>query len=524
MSAVPTPETGFWNVARAHPERVAIIEEGGRRFTYKDLAGRANQLVHLLRRRGLGRGDGIAILQPNCAEFMTAVLAAAQAGLYYTPVNHNLLASEIAYILQNSEAKAFIAHERFADKAISAVDESGVSNLTCIAVGEVAGFPDYEELLAQEPPDPPADRQAGSLLAYTSGTTGRPKGVRRPLSGLTPEQQDVVAMPMNMLAVLGLPAGEDNVHLCVSPLYHNAPGGYASFALQLGHTLVLMEKFKPEPMLRVVQEQRVTSTHMVPIQFHRLLELPEDVRNGYDLSRLRLVAHAGAPCPPDVKRRMIEWLGPIVYEYYSASEGVGGTVASPQDALERPGTVGRPYREGSLVKILDDDGKELPAGEIGTIYTSVAGAGFRYFKDDAKSESARRGELFTVGDFGRVDEDGYLYLVSRRTDLILSGGVNIYPAEVEGVLAEHPAVSDAAVFGIPSEEWGEEVKAVVQPAPGAAGDPDLAAELIAHCRARLAAFKAPKTVDFLEELPRDPNGKLYKRNLRDPYWVKADAE
>jgi long-chain acyl-CoA synthetase len=221
---------------------------------------------------------------------------------------------------------------------------------------------------------------------------------------------------------------------------------------------------------------------------------------------------------------MIEWLGPIVYEYYSASEGVGGTVASPQDALERPGTVGRPYREGSLVKILDDDGKELPAGEIGTIYTSVAGAGFRYFKDDAKSESARRGELFTVGDFGRVDEDGYLYLVSRRTDLILSGGVNIYPAEVEGVLAEHPAVSDAAVFGIPSEEWGEEVKAVVQPAPGAAGDPDLAAELIAHCRARLAAFKAPKTVDFVEELPRDPNGKLYKRNLRDPYWVKADAE
>jgi long-chain acyl-CoA synthetase len=277
-------------------------------------------------------------------------------------------------------------------------------------------------------------------------------------------------------------------------------------------------------MLRAIADHRVTSTHMVPIQFHRLLDLSEELRKSFDLSSLRLVAHAGAPCPPDVKRRMIEWLGPIVYEYYSASEGVGGTIASPQDALERPGTVGRPYREGSLVKILDDDGKEVPPGEIGTVYTSVAGAGFRYFKDDEKSASARRGDLFTVGDFGRVDEDGYLYLVSRRTDLILSGGVNIYPAEIEGALAGHPAVADAAVFGIPSEEWGEEVKAVVQPATGTTGSPGLAAELIAHCRDRLAPFKAPKTVDFVEELPRDPNGKLYKRKLRDPYWAKAEAE
>jgi long-chain acyl-CoA synthetase len=247
------------------------------------------------------------------------------------------------------------------------------------------------------------------------------------------------------------------------------------------------------------------------------------VRNSYDLSSLRLVAHAGAPCPPEVKRRMIDWLGPIVYEYYSASEGVGGTIATPQDALERPGTVGRPYRAGSQIKILDDDGNEVPRGEVGTVYTSVAGASFNYFKDDEKSASARRGDLFTVGDFGRMDEDGYLYLVSRRTDLILSGGVNIYPAEVEGILCEHPAVADAAVFGIPNVEWGEEVKAVVQLMPGEPVEADVAAKLIAYCRSRLAAFKVPKTVDFIDELPRDPNGKLYKRELRDPYWSKATA-
>jgi len=516
-------ETGFWNVSRKYPDRVAIVQAAGEQITYGELAGQANQLVHALRKLGVRRGDGIAILQPNRAEFVTAVLAAGQAGMFYTPVNHNLVSSEIAYILGNAEAKAFIAHERFAEKARDAAAEAQSPALACLAVGEIPGFHSYEELVGAQPVESPTEREAGSLMSYTSGTTGRPKGVRRPLSGLSPEEQDEPSLAFNMLSVLGLPPGEDNVHLCVSPLYHNAPGGYAMFALQLGHALVLMEKFKPEPMLEVVQQQRVTSSHMVPIQFHRLLELPEETRTKYDVSSLRLIAHAGAPCPPDTKRRMIEWLGPVVYEYYSASEGIGGTIATPQDALARPGTVGRPYRPGSVITILDDDGNEVPRGEVGTVYTSVAGAGFQYFKDDEKSAAARRGDLFTVGDFGRMDEDGYLYLVSRRTDLILSGGVNIYPAEIESVLCEHPSVADAAVFGIPNVEWGEEVKAVVQLLSGTPGDAATTTELLAYCRSRLASFKVPKSVDFVDELPRDPNGKMYKRKLRDPYWRKADA-
>jgi long-chain acyl-CoA synthetase len=276
-------------------------------------------------------------------------------------------------------------------------------------------------------------------------------------------------------------------------------------------------------MLEAVEKYRVTSSHMVPIQFHRLLQLPQEIRAKYDLSTLRLIAHAGAPCPPDTKRRMLEWLGPIIFEYYSASEGIGGTIATPEDAQERPGTVGRPYRPGSVIKILDDDGNEVPCGEVGTVYTSVAGTGFQYFKDDQKSAAARRGSLFTAGDFGRLDEDGYLYLVSRRTDLILSGGVNIYPAEIEGVLCEHPAVADAAVFGIPNAEWGEEVKAVVQLLPGTAQDAATTAELLQHCRGRLAPFKVPKSIEFFDELPRDPNGKMYKRALRDPYWREVNA-
>lgn len=516
---------GFWSYARAMPETVAVVSPDGERVTYGEVRSRANQLVHALRERGLSHGDGIAFLLPNCVEFLVVVLAANQAGMYYTPLNHNLVSGEIAYILQNSEAKAFIAHEQFAAVATTAAAGADVEGLLCLALGDVESFESFDQALAAQPGTEPDHRTAGSLMSYTSGTTGRPKGVRRPLSGLQPEQQDQLARSFNMLELFGLEPGGDNAHLCVSPMYHNAPHSWALFALQIGHTVVLTSKFDPKRFLAIVQEERITSTHMVPIQFYRLLQLPDDVRDRYDVSSLRVVAHAGAPCPPEVKRRMIEWFGPVIYEYYSSSEGIGGTIVTPREALERPGTVGRAYQPGSVIKIIDDAGQELPAGEIGLVYTSLPGGAtsFRYFKDPQKSEGARRGELFTAGDYGYLDDDGYLFLASRRTDLILSGGVNIYPAEIENALLEHPLVADVAVFGIPNTEWGEEVKAVVQLVDDIEGSPEIAAELLGFCRERLAAFKVPRSVDFTDELPRDPNGKMYKRRLRDPYWSEVTS-
>jgi long-chain acyl-CoA synthetase len=277
-----------------------------------------------------------------------------------------------------------------------------------------------------------------------------------------------------------------------------------------------MERFDAEGALRLVERHRVTTTHMVPTQFHRLLLLPEEVRRRYDTSSLRHVLHAAAPCPVDVKRRMLEWWGPVIYEYYGATEG-GGTLVGPEEWLARPGTVGRAWGGGAEVRILDDEGKELPPGEIGTVYLKVL-QDFRYEGDPEKTRASRRGDFFTVGDVGYLDADGYLFLCDRKIDMIISGGVNVYPAEVEAALFAHPKVGDAAVFGIPDPEWGERVLAVIEPAPGVAPGPELAAELLDFCRSRLAHYKCPRSVEFSAALPRDPNGKLYKRRLRDPYW------
>lgn len=517
-------DTGFWNTARQHPDRTAVVAPDGTETTYGGLHAMANRIVHALRSLGVQRGDGIGILLPNCTEFVATMLAANQAGFYFTPINHHFKAAEIAYILDNAAIKVLVAHETFGDQARAAVAELGEGQIKSLSIGAVEGFDSFADLVGRQASDEPTQREAGSLMSYTSGTTGRPKGVRRPLSGVSPELSEERSAPFNMLRIFGMQAGADDVHIVVSPLYHNAPNGFAQFALQLGHTLVLTKKFQPLEFLELVERHRVTSTHMAPVQFNRLLALPDEERTRFDTSSLRVVGHAGAPCPPEVKRRMIEWLGPVVYEYYSASEGVGGTMVTPQEALERPGTVGRPFREGTVVKILDVDGDEVPVGEVGVVYTTLPGSGFNYHRDESKSAAARVGDFFTVGDFGRLDEDGYLYLVSRRTDLILSGGVNIYPAEIEAVLLEHPAVLDAAVFGIPNTEWGEEVKAVVQLVDGAVGTDDLVDDVLLFCRGRLASFKVPKSIDYIDTLPRDPNGKLFKRQLRDPYWETTPSQ
>ncbi|MER7860845.1 acyl-CoA synthetase [Amycolatopsis japonica] len=509
-----TGTLGVWNIAAQEPERVALVDPDGRSIGYGDLAAKANAYARGLQALGLEAGDVVVVLQPNGDELVAAYFAAIQSGLYIVVVNWHLVAPEVAYILSDSGAKAFLAHERFADVAIAAADEAGIPERGRFAVGDVDGFRRIEELGSGEGDGRPERRTAGSPMLYTSGTTGRPKGVRRPLTGADPDS--VPAASTWFFGIFGLAPHDDHVHLCGSPLYHTAVLNFVAISLQLGHTAVLMDRWDAEDMLRLIERHRVTHSHMVPTQFRRLLALPDDVRAAYDLSSLRVMIHGAAPCPLEVKRRMLDWWGPVVTEYYAATEG-GGTAISGEEWLKKPGSVGLPW-PGSTIKILDDEGAELPAGETGTVYMKMGDSKFEYHKDRAKTDKARVGDLFTLGDVGHLDEDGYLFLHDRKADLIISGGVNIYPAEIEGELVMHPKIADVAVFGVPHEDWGEAIKAVVEPADGLEPSEELTAEIIEYAASRLAKFKLPRSVDYLPELPRDPNGKLYKRKLRDPYW------
>ncbi|GAA4889349.1 acyl-CoA synthetase [Streptomyces coeruleoprunus] len=515
----PRPDTapnGFWAQAAADPGRTVLTAPDGGRWTAGRLHGDANRLVHALRAAGLERGDAFAVVLPNGPELITAYLAATQAGLYLVPVNHHLVAPEIAWIVADSGAKVLIAHERFADAARAAADEAGLPGDLRYAVGRADGFRPYPGLLDGRPSSPPADRTLGWVMNYTSGTTGRPRGIRRPLPGKPPEEAHLGGF----LGIFGIRPFDGNVHLVCSPLYHTAVLQFAAAALHIGHPLVLMDKWTPEGMLRLIEAHRCTHTHMVPTQFHRLLALPAEIRERYDVSSMRHAVHGAAPCPDHIKRAMIDWWGRCVEEYYAASEG-GGAFATAEDWLEKPGTVGRAWPISELA-VLDDDGNRLPPGALGTVYMRMTTGGFRYHKDDTKTRANRVGDFFTVGDLGFLDEDGYLFLRDRKIDLIISGGVNIYPAEIEAALLAHPAVADAAVFGIPHPDRGEEVKAVVEPADGHAPDAALAAALLDHCARHLAGYKRPRTVDFVPTMPRDPNGKLYKRHLRAPYWEGHD--
>ena len=509
-------ETGFWKLAEADPARIAVIEPDHTPVSAGDLLAGANQIVHGLRALGLEEGDVIAAVLPNSSTVLELFLAATQAGLYFTPINHHLAGPEIAYIVEDSEAKALFGHERFAGVLEKAVAELGYPPDRCFSVGEVSGFRPYDEIKAGQPTSRPEGLSAGTAMQYTSGTTGRPKGVRRPLSGTDPDT-DTRAQNTGLLQLFGSQPFDDNVHLVVSPLYHTAVLVFASGSLHLGHQVVLMDKWTPEGTLERIDRYKVTTSHMVPTQFHRLLALPEDVRAKYDVSSTRLMVHAAAPCPPEIKRRMIEWWGPSIFEYYAATEG-GGTAVSAEDWLKKPGTVGTPWFF-SEIAVFDDEGNALGANEVGTVYMKMLTGDFEYYKDKEKTEKSRRNGYFTVGDMGYIDDDGYLFLVDRKSDMIISGGVNIYPAEIESALLTCPLVGDAAVFGIPHDDWGEEVKAVVEPAAGVEASDATAGEIRTFLTERLAGYKVPKTVDFIEEMPRDPNGKLYKRKLRDPYWA-----
>jgi long-chain acyl-CoA synthetase len=510
-------DIGLWAIAANDPERTAVIEPRGTAISYAELAALADRYGRGLQALGLRPGDTVAGMLPNSAEALALFFAAAQTGLYVVPVNWHLTAAEAAYILADSGAGAFIAHERFAGMATEAADLAGIGQKARFAAGAIPGFAPLTTLGAdgEGRPDP---RTAGGPMVYTSGTSGRPKGVRRPLTGADPDQPPMAATWF--FGIFSLAPNDANVHLCCSPLYHTAVLNFATISVQLGHPVVLMDRFEPEQMLRLIQRHRVTHTHMVPTQFRRLLALPQATRDRYDTSSMRAAIHSAAPCPPDVKRQMLDWWGPVITEYYAASEGGGTSITGPQ-WLARPGSVGLPW-PGSEVHVLDADGNDLPAGEPGLVYMRMGTSTFDYHRDAEKTLASRARGMFTVGDIGYLDADGYLYLCDRKSDMIISGGVNIYPAEIEAELSAHPAVDDVAVFGIPHDEWGEEIKAVVQPAPGAEPGPELTADLLAFLDGRLARFKLPRSIDYVTELPRDPNGKLYKRRLRDPYWAGRD--
>ncbi|MFN2543851.1 MAG: AMP-binding protein, partial [Actinomycetota bacterium] len=417
----------FWEAAQREPEHLALVEPEGRELTAGELFAGSNRLVHGLRALGLRAGDTVATLLPNGAAMVETYLAAMQAGWYLVPINYHLTGPEIAYILGDSEAKAFIAHARHDEPARAAAGEARFSAGASFSVGgDIEGFGAFESLKDGRPETLPEDRSAGAVMNYTAGTTGRPKGVRRAVPPLDPDT--VSEMFASFQGLFGIMPDQDNVHLVVSPLYHTAVLTFASAAMHLGHTLVLMDKWTPEGTLERIERHRVTTSHMVPTQFHRLLALPQEQRDRVDVSSLRVMIHSAAPCPVDVKQRMLDWWGPVVYEYYAATEG-GGTLATPEDWLKKPGTVGKPWPM-SEIRILDDDGNPVPSGEPGTVWIRMGDYSFEYHKDKEKTEQSWREGFFTVGDMGSLDEDGYLFLHDRKADMIISGGVNIYPAEM----------------------------------------------------------------------------------------------
>jgi fatty-acyl-CoA synthase len=500
------------------PDSVAIVmAASGERVTYAELDDRSTRFARALRARGIQPGDHIAIVMENNRAYLEVAWAAQRSGLHYTAINSHLHASEVQYVLDDCGATALVSSAAMAD-VIAGLHLTRIA-IRVSADGELRGFESYEKVLAAVPSGSLDDEQEGREMLYSSGTTGRPKGVRKERPGTS--FGDPAAAPVQIaqgIAHYGI--GPGKVYLSPAPLYHSAPLVYSMSVHRLGGTVVVMERFDPAECLELIERHRVTHSQFVPTMFTRLLRLPEDVRASADLSSLEMAVHAAAPCPVAVKRQMIEWWGPILFEYYAGTEDIGSTAITAQEWLEHPGSVGRPMNECHIVA---EDGTELPPGEPGLVYFA-GGRPFEYHNDPAKTASIVNDKGWrTLGDIGYLDEDGYLYLTDRQAHMIISGGVNVYPQEAENVLLSHPAVLDVAVIGVPDPEMGEAVKAVVEPTDPDAVGPELAEEILAFCRSELATYKCPRSVDFVDELPRDPNGKLYKRRLRERYWEGHDS-
>ncbi len=500
-----------------HPDQPAfIMGTSGETVTFAEYEARCNQIAHLLRSAGLQRGDHIAVFMENSIPMLEIEGAAERTGLYYTLINSYLAPDEVAYIITNSRSRLLFSSAAKREVAGQAAAKCPQLERKLIAGpgSPPDGWESFDAALAGCPSDPVPDESLGAAMLYSSGTTGQPKGVLRDLPTVAPSEP----LPV-MLFVRAMFGFRDGMtYLNPAPLYHSAPQASVSASLRMGSTTVVMEHFEAEQWLALVERYRVTNCQMVPVMFSRLLRLPDELRARHDTSSLECIVHAAAPCPVHVKQAMIDWLGPIITEYYGATEANGFTFCDSAQWLAHPGTVGKPIL-GELL-VLDDDGRECPAGTDGTIWFRGATA-FQYFQDPAKTAAGRSGDgsMSTVGDVGHVDAEGYLYLTDRQSYMIISGGVNIYPQETENLLSGHPAVLDVAVIGVPNDDLGEEVKAVVQLMDPAAAGPELAQELITYCRDRLTHFKCPRTIDFTDELPRSATGKLYKRLLRDAYWA-----
>ena len=497
----------FATWAQWQPDKAAVIDPSGRVKTFAEVNANANRLARLFRAHGLKPGDALALVCSNRAEFVETLAATARSGLRITPVNWHLTPDEIAYIVKDCEAKVLVGEARVA--AIGQAAEQCPNLVLKLAVGgSIDGFIEYDEAIADLAGEDIDDPVLGNQMLYTSGTTGRPKGVFR-------------TNPAVGSSAVYAQRGYDpatSVQMCAGPAYHAAPLGFdVRTAMGAGATLVFIDKWDSELVLRTISERKVTHFHLVPIMFQRLLALPAEVRAKYDVAHVKYIVHGAAPCPPEVKYAMIEWFGPVLSEYYAGSEGGAGFMITTEEWLKKPGSVGkRPTALGS--KILDEQGNELPTGQAGGIYHQLPPGGFTYFKDEAKTNANRFDDYFTMGDVGYFDEDGYLFLTGRNAETIISGGVNIYPQEVDNELIKHDAVADSATVGVPHDEWGEQVKAVILLKPGFTPSDALAQEILDFGRATLPSFKVPRSLDFVTDLPRSEAGKIQRNKVRAPYW------
>ncbi|MDP6343909.1 MAG: AMP-binding protein [Alphaproteobacteria bacterium] len=504
--------------AAENPDKPAyIMANSGQVVSYGQLNAASNRGAHLFRSLGLGLGDSIAIFMENNAEYLQICWAAHRAGLYYTCISSYLTAEEVDYIVADCAAKVFITSF---DKAEAAAELAALMpgvHTRLMVGGAIDGYQAYEEVIATRPEGPIADEYEGADMLYSSGTTGRPKGIKIPIEG------EPLGTPLRMSGLLGDVYGIDaeTIYLSPAPLYHSAPLRFNMGMLRNGATSIVMERFDPEAALQLIERYRVSHSQWVPTMFVRFLKLPAEVRGKYDLSSLRVAIHAAAPCPVQVKQEMIDWWGPVLFEYYAGTEGNGFCSINSKEWLAHRGSVGRAL-VGEL-HILDDDGQALPPGQPGAIYFSD-GPDFVYHNDPEKTAESHNADGWsTLGDVGYLDQEGYLYLTDRKAFMIISGGVNIYPQEVENLLVSHPKVIDVAVVGVPHPEFGEEVKAVVQPVDPAHAGPALENEILDYCREHLSHVKCPRSVDFEAELPRHDNGKLYKRLIKDRYWGRHDT-